>query len=138
MPFRSRWCHLDPLPSHSPLLLPPARWLLETMLSLEPRLLLFAKQLSPALRKRDFCAGKEKGKRHGLCIPGMAPQEVSASPCGSAGPTAAVHISGIPPKLCCPQGAANPQAAGPVPRHPMKGTVLWLPSSRVSPGAASD
>lgn len=54
-----------PLRPSSLLLLPPAWWLLETVLSLEPRLLLFAKQLSPALRKRDFCADKEKGKRHG-------------------------------------------------------------------------
>lgn len=73
-------------------------------------------------------------------IPGMAPQEASRPPCdgGTEGAIAAVHISGIPPKLCCPQGAANPQAAGPVPMHPMEETVLWLPASRVSPGAASD
>lgn len=58
------------LPSHSLrlLLLPPAlashAAALSTMLSLEPRLLSVAKQLSPALRKKDFIAGKEKGKRH--------------------------------------------------------------------------
>lgn len=61
MPFGSRWCHLRLLHQaipfafcycHHPCF---ARCsYLSTMLSLELRLLLAAKQLSPALRKRDF------------------------------------------------------------------------------------
>ena len=97
---------------------------LKTTLSLEPRLLLFAKQLSPTPGKRDSWAGEEKGKRHGNVDSQTRWDGVRWEVFSSRqAPSQLCAVLGSLPRHAGPGELRTPgQLCPPAPRHPVKET----------------